>query len=407
MAINGEEAWQQRARTLTKGLVISGALNIGLLSSLVYFVAHDRESLVPFEAAPPNATGVLLPGTSNGELLASYAALPFADLVLLLEDEEMVEAGYRKRDLALAVLTAFHSVALERALGAPPPQRRTLSFIHREGQEKVDLPIFPGLSGEHYRAILQFLRTERWPFTAQGLFFELTHAERPDPALVETFCRTTEYQTLEVLFRHAGHPLPKEVLVPLLVAHGDWRRLETFVAEQKAQGDVSSARLATFLLETVRAKSPLAARLLIEWERPFLVQKVSDADLLLLLDLVTEKLPAVDLLLKELVTSSRSDAVWKKSGEKLYAFAGETLPEPYHHLATLKRFYPEVFGKVAAEPKPEARSPEKRGKRTYIVQEGDSLWKIARRHKVSVDAIIELNHLSSEKIAPGKELEIP
>jgi LysM repeat protein len=43
----------------------------------------------------------------------------------------------------------------------------------------------------------------------------------------------------------------------------------------------------------------------------------------------------------------------------------------------------------------------------YIVQSGDSLWKIANRHQTSVARIKELNGLTSDVIRPGQKLAVP
>jgi len=43
---------------------------------------------------------------------------------------------------------------------------------------------------------------------------------------------------------------------------------------------------------------------------------------------------------------------------------------------------------------------------THTVRKNDSLWKIAKRHKVSVEQIKKLNKLSSEKLQVGQELRV-
>jgi membrane-bound lytic murein transglycosylase D len=43
----------------------------------------------------------------------------------------------------------------------------------------------------------------------------------------------------------------------------------------------------------------------------------------------------------------------------------------------------------------------------YVVQSGDSLWSIARRHGSSVDAIQSVNELGERPIVPGQKLAIP
>ena len=41
------------------------------------------------------------------------------------------------------------------------------------------------------------------------------------------------------------------------------------------------------------------------------------------------------------------------------------------------------------------------------VREGDTLWDLARKHRVSLRSLIAVNRLKSEVIVPGKELLLP
>lgn len=43
----------------------------------------------------------------------------------------------------------------------------------------------------------------------------------------------------------------------------------------------------------------------------------------------------------------------------------------------------------------------------YIVQEGDSLWKISRKHKVNLEMLKKHNQLKTDKLKPGTVLKIP
>ncbi|MDK3161817.1 LysM peptidoglycan-binding domain-containing protein [Kamptonema cortianum] len=43
----------------------------------------------------------------------------------------------------------------------------------------------------------------------------------------------------------------------------------------------------------------------------------------------------------------------------------------------------------------------------YTVVEGDSLWKIARRHNTNVSRIKEANNLTSDNIRPGQVIKVP
>ncbi len=51
--------------------------------------------------------------------------------------------------------------------------------------------------------------------------------------------------------------------------------------------------------------------------------------------------------------------------------------------------------------------PKPAAERAYVIQEGDSLWKIARKCKVSIEALKEKNQLQSDLLRPGKVLKLP
>ena len=47
------------------------------------------------------------------------------------------------------------------------------------------------------------------------------------------------------------------------------------------------------------------------------------------------------------------------------------------------------------------------GEETYLVKPGDSLWMISQKYKTTVNALKELNNLTSDMIMPGQVLQIP
>jgi len=131
------------------------------------------------------------------------------------------------------------------------------------------------------------------------------------------------------------------------------------------------------------------------------------------IDLFSAKNGTLETFLTEIITSPRSDAVWKKAAEKLYAFSNLPVPEPYDHLMTLQTFAPAfIKDRVPASSKPipteatPVATPMK-GKRTHVVQAGENLWKIARKYKVSIESLKKANRLDTDKLRPGKELFIP
>lgn len=414
-----QEQWAKKSRFLTQALIFSGALNIGLLTSFIYFVLHEKKESVAFELQPVQSESKNTPRQlSNAETVVHYATMSYAELVDLLSNQEVVEEGYKKRDLALASLAAFHFINLDKALHGFPLQKRILSFQRKEGPESVDITVYPGLTEDQYQAVLQFIKTEKFPFTAQGLFFEIQQSKMPrDPSLLEAFFLTPEFTSLSTLLNRAGVPLPAEYVVDL-IAQGDWLLLQQFTQEQKLSQDLSPLRLKNLLCSYIRCRSVLAAKILLEWDREFVLKKFEDPDLMAFLDLFPHKTGSLEVLLKELITSPRSDAIWKKAAEKLYAFAGTPCPDPYDHVATLQIFAPNFVPKTVKVEQPAAvqaattvefpkPAVSVKTKRTHVVQNGDNLWKIARKYKVSIDALRKANHLETDKLRPGKELVIP
>ena len=230
-----------------------------------------------------------------------------------------------------------------------------------------------------------------------------------ESSLLEAFYLTPEFTTLMTLFNRAGVPLPSEYVIEM-IAQGDWSLIERFTQEQKLSQDLSPSRLKNLLSSYVRCRSVLAAKILLEWDRDFILKKLDDPDLMVFLDLFSTKTASLETFLKEIITSPRSDAIWKKAAEKLYAFSDLPCPEPYDHLVTLQTFAPNLLQDRHAtqqqEIVPPAAVPVK-GKRTHLVQSGENLWKIARKYKVSIDALKKANQLETDKLRPGKELVIP
>lgn len=75
---------------------------------------------------------------------------------------------------------------------------------------------------------------------------------------------------------------------------------------------------------------------------------------------------------------------------------------PHYHVVLFPREYRDYLESTLGVDMPETGAPA-----TYRVSRGDSLWSIARRHGVSVDALRRTNGLRSTLLKPGQVLEIP
>lgn len=410
-----ENPWLKKTKILTQALILSSTLNIGLIATFAYFVLKEKQQTLTLELKPALSEDNSLQPT-NVELLRSYCLLPYPELLSRLEDKESIEEGLTRRDLSLACLVAFHHFNLDKALGGLPLQKRSIFFSHAAAGETLHLPVFPGLTDAQFAAVSHYAKTEKWPFTNQGLFYELKRsAEHPDPSLLSAFYLTSEYHAAYLILTRSGLRMSQEEIAGL-VADGSWEQLAELATEQRTTLDLSPERRLAFLLGYLDHHSLKAATLLATYDLASVAKRCSDVQVLTLLDLYTEKNASFEQFVRELLIAPRTEAVYRKAASMLYHWHGEECKEPYDHIATLQRFLPNAVAKEMPLSSPTLPSPTQTfptkapitsKKRMHTVESGDNLWKIARKYKVSIEEIMRINRLESEKLHPGKQLEIP
>ena len=401
-----EQHWMQRARVLTQVLIISGTLNIGLISTFVYFILKENQAVVSLDLETSASAGKLQ--FTNEEVLRSYSLASFQDLILRLESKDLMEEGYCKRDLALACLVAFHHFPVGKVLGDALLQKRIIAFREADGDGRVELVAFSGLKDEQFEAVLQFAHVEKWPLTTKGLFFEIKRGAAPyDQSLLETFYTTSEFHSLHLLMQKAVPSLEKSVLVDLL-KEGSWESFKKFFEKLRMSQSYDEETARDFLLTyALDFHSKTAANCLFQHQLDYVIKRLDDQQLLAFLDLNEDKKEALEPLAKELLLSPRSDLVRQKAASLLYGFAQELMPTPYNYEIVLNRFFPEkILVSVKVEPKKKVEEVSS-GALVHKVQAGESLWKIAKKYGTTVEAISQLNQLESDRLKLGKELKIP
>ena len=372
--------WVIRTKRLTQALIISGTLNVSLLGTFFYFVLRDKNDSLSIELKPLT-TEAKLPPTSNLEILRSYCVLSYQQLLICLENQDFVEQGIKKRDLALSCLVAFHHFNLDKALGGISLQKRSILLSQENGSAVIEVPVFPGLADYQFQAIIHFAKTEKWPFTAQGLFYELKRSTPPyNSSLINAFSLTSEYHSVYMLFSKTGISCSTKQLIDLLT-EGEWIDLTNFSLSQRVALDLSIERCRSFLLAYLEKRSKTAALLLFESSPEFCLQQLEDRHILLFFDLFHGS-PLLKNLSKGLLAAPRTDVVWQLAAQALG--------------------YSQIPAKKIE--KPEIKKPLYK---TYKVQAGDNLWKIARAHKVSIKEIMQINQLETDKIRPDHCLQIP
>lgn len=397
-----ENPWMKKIRFLTKLLLISVALNIGLLTAVVYI---SRERLKKEESCSKE----IVLEKSNAEVLATFFKSTFQDLVKELKIKTILQDGYTKRDLALACLVNYHYLNLDKAISGKALQRRKLTFVHQEGGENFQVEVFPNLDDLDFEMVEKFIKEERWPFSAEGLFIDLKKIElkkegrERDPTLEAAFFMTPEFYMIHTSLKRLDVTLSKEKILNFLL-EGNFEQLQEWVLKTKEGGDFLSSMRSLFQGYAKKGSSS-AAHLWITLDNEYIQRKLTDLELHKLMQLVKENILPINIFLKQILCSVRSDEVRKEAALKLYQFAKLAPPEPYDHEQALKVFLPTMFAqKESPKPIPVAYSPIVK---KHIVTDGDSLWKISRKYKVSIEALRDHNHLKSDKLKPGQELTIP
>ncbi len=392
-----ENPWMKKIRLLTKLLLVSVALNIGLLTVVIY---TSREQ----EKKETLSTKKIVLEKSNGEVLSIYFKNSFGELVKELKIKTILQDGYARRDLALACLVNYHYLNLDKAISGKSLQRRKLTFIHQDGGESFQVEVFPNLDDLDFEMVEKFIKEEKWPFTTEGLFSDLKKqgAER-DSTLETAFYMTAEFYMIQTALKRLDDTLPKEKILNFLL-EGNFEQLQQWVLKTKNGGDFLEGMRALFQ-DYVKKGASSAAELWIALDNEHILRKLTDLELHKLVELVKENALSSNIFLKQILCSVRSDEVRKEAALKLYLFAKKAPPTPYDHEQALKVFLPTMFAqKEVSKPIPAAYSLVIK---KHTVIDGDSLWKISRKYKVTIESLRAHNHLKTDTLKPGQELLIP
>ncbi len=391
-----DNPWMKKIRFLTNLLLISVALNVGLLTAFIY-VNRTQKNI-----GLRSSKHVILE-KSNAEVLAAYFMAEFPILVKELKDKTALQDGYSKRDLALACLVNYHYLNLEKAISGKTLQRRKLTFLHSEGGESFQLEVFPNLDDLDFIMVEKFIKEEKWPFSAEGLFVDLKkHPLEKDPSLEAAFFATPEFYMLYTSFKRLDETLTKEKTLQFLL-ETDFDDFSDWIQKTKAGGDFLEG-IRTLFHETVKKGSSFASSFWISLDSEYIQRKLTDPELLQILSFINESSLTTNIFLKQILCSVRSDDIRKESALKLYEFAKISPPTPYDHSVALKTFLPTMFDKKQPALQAEKAAPISI---KHTVTDGDSLWKIARKYKVSIESLRQHNHLKKDALKPGQELLIP
>ncbi len=368
----------KRSKLLVQALMISVTFNIGLIATfLTFFLKKEKkiELLFRQKIFVPKKSIFSSFSLTNQEILKKYLNLPFNDLLKKLENSKLVEQGFCKRDLALSALVSRYFFDIERALSG---QKLETRFFHLK-EMNLDLPLFPGLDDEKFRAIVFFAHFEKWPFTPQGLFEKLKEFKGETPSsLKETFFLSKEFYLIEKAFNRLPFIFPKEIILKLLL-DGNWKQIVSVCIsiEENPAGEILD--LGAFLSGFHHSK--LAAYLLVTLNPAYAYNCLSNKQLEIFLKLLDQPTEPVIAFLKRIVeTSLRSNAICDLARQRLVLWENEAFIRP--------------------------KSPQEKAIE-YVIRKGDSLWSLSRRFNISIEELKKANALESTLLCPGKVLLIP
>ncbi len=384
--------WVKKIRLLSALLLVSISFNVALLTSLIYLSIDKGSSIEKIGSQPTKKISF-----TNSEVLSRYLNMSFNELVVELKDESLLQDGYTKRDLALACIVNYYFFDIDQSLSGTSLQKRRLTFVHKDGREIFDLDLFPGLSDIDYKRILSFISLHQYPFTSEGLFNELKNGKNKEDALIESFLTTSEFYFIFTMFNRWGEKFSKEKILDMLL-DGSWSLIKQFISNKNVKFEIDSIR--ELLTEYIKIGSKNGAYIWILLESDYVLHKTEDVILNDLICAISENSELITLFLKKVLISIRSDQIRKSAAIKLYSLEGgeSTLPNPYDHAIVIKHFLPSILKQndIASDC----------NVINYIVQNGDSLWKIAKKYEVSIESIRKLNSLKDDKLKVGQRLVI-
>lgn len=403
-----------RLESFKKMFFISASLNALLVFFLFYWILREQPPTPYFELKPAAVEERQTPLASshnNAQIILKFRKLALGELVAKLSDKELVENGYTQRDLSLACMVAAHYFDLDRALLTQNQviQKRTLIYGKLKDGRDAQITVYPGLADEQFDAIIQFANRESWPLTSKGIYRVLKgriiQQESPESTLLDAFYLSSEFIAVERLFSRSEVKLSREELLKML-SEGDFALLSTFAEQQRVTQDFSPARRQSFLLSYIERGSKSASYAMLKTDADFAAKKLDDAHAMTMLKLLSKKSPEAVKFTEDLLASPRSDDVLKLAARRLYTYDGKLKPTKKEERVAITRFVQHPIAVVRA-PTPQIVKKAASQYLSYIIQEGDNLWKIARKHKVDVEKLKKLNQLKSDNLKVGKTLKIP
>lgn len=411
----------RKLQLLTAALMLSMTINIGLGCAL-----WRKSHLLPQVQFAQLISDQFEMGPANCHVLKQMSDWDYARLTIELSNQEVVEDGYSRGALALAVLIANFDFDIQRSMGTRALQKRFVKI----DEGKTSYELIAGLDRSDFAQIQQFAHQERWPITAQGLHKLIQQNVSEDRSsknrderhlLADAFMSSNVFACFERLF---PNDIPKSDLVTI-TQYLDWNQLAKILTSNLAPTHKVERHRAwqrrQMLIDAVNRGCKTAAYMLILCDFDYTVRHTSDSDLaqlLCLLDTYTAEAMNVAL---GVLKSSRENNIRALAAKKAGDFLDIPLPreDQWKWLAQAflgnahsgQRLWPIDLLQVDSEPveiAAEDLEPEKPfgNERMHIVQRGDSLWKLSKKYGLSIQQLMALNDMTQDLLKIGQILQI-
>lgn len=410
----------RKLQLLSAALMVSVSANIGLGCALwrkCYMPPQMRFAELIIEQSDV--------GEANCAVLNQMSQWDYARLTVELSNQEIVEDGYSRAALALAMLVANFDFDVQRSLGEKALQKRTL----KDAKGGVGYELIAGLDGSDFEQIQLFARQEKWPITAQGLHRLIKQGSSLGGSfphcseghlLADAFMASDAFASLERLF---PKDIPKSELMTIARCL-EWDQLARTMSATSSPPieRYRALQRRQLLMSAVDQGCKTAAYLLILCDYDFSLRHTTDEDLAQLLCLLdTYTAEAMNIALSVL-KSPRENAIRELAAKKAGGFLNIPLPTKEDQWRLLARALLGKPSDSSCELSPEvlqARPDIKKmttehihfnqtgeSERTHVVQRGDTLWKLSKRYGLTVQQLMALNALQRDLLRIGQILQI-
>ncbi|WP_213318708.1 LysM peptidoglycan-binding domain-containing protein [Chlamydiifrater volucris] len=369
MSKSGQGKW------LSQSLILSIALNVVFLFLLYSAVFRkDIYKLNLFNG--PMIARTRSSAVFPDNFIEIMTSLPLGDLFTLLDSEGTVH-GRPLKQFALGAAVSFHHFDIVKAVEKP------VSMVELEEKGKKIL-VPEGLKELEYSLAKKFFAEEKYPYTSRGLFILLNQGLQSgnvSEELIVAFCSTPEFLYLRNLLVGAEEKVSSLASLVRMVILGGEEVFFSLCSEKSRATLISDAARRQCLSTYLRAEFPLASLLFLVHDSDYVVHTFPDERLIKFLRILPMSSPYAEKFCCQILSSPRSSEVKvvaqallsKEDVRKRNVRSGDTLGDS----------------------------------KEYIVKEGDSLWSVAKKFRVSVDALSQANGMKTSKILPGNRLKIP